>query len=394
MARSRIGILGGSFNPVHRRHLQIALGALKELKLHKVFLIPNGNPPHKHTELAQAAHRYEMMRLALIPYEELAISDIEMIRAGIMYTVDTLKILHRRNPNADLFYIIGDDTLFDLENWVQPLEVFKQCTFVVCLRQYQNLADHPYVQALKAKGAVFQFLTLAPQDVSASDIRRQIRDGIFDDSLLTPEVVEYIRVMGLYGCADVPPGGAQAYPLLREDLSEDRLLHSLAVAYTAQRLAKLHGLDVPACELAALLHDCAKCMGLKTMQTIALNENLSLLEAEFHSPGLLHGPVGAALAKTRYGVQRQDVLTAISAHTTGYVGMTAMDMVIFLADKIEPYRDDMPELAQIRALADQNLAQATYRMLLCSKAYVAQTKRPLHPATEDVLRWLKELAHE
>ncbi len=394
MARSRIGILGGSFNPVHRRHLQIALSALKELKLHRVLFIPNGNPPHKHTELAQAAHRYEMTRLALIPYDDLLISDVEMIRAGIMYTVDTLKVLHRRHPNADLFYIIGDDTLFDLENWVQPLEVFKQCSFIVCYRQHQNLADHPYVQALKAKGAVFHFLPLPPVDVSASDIRGQIRQGVYDDTLLPAEVIEYIRIMRLYGCADSAEGLAQAYPLLREDLSEDRLLHSLAVAYTAIRLAKIHHLDVPACELAALLHDCAKCMGLKTMQTIAQSENLSLSETEFHTPGLLHGPVGAVIAKARYGVQRQDILTAISAHTTGYVGMTAMDMVIFLADKIEPYRDDMPELAQIRALADQNLAQATYRMLLCSKEHVAQTKRPLHPATEDVLRWLKELTQE
>ena len=91
----------------------------------------------------------------------------------------------------------------------------------------------------------------------------------------------------------------------------------MAVAYTANRLARLHCLDVAACELAGLLHDCAKCMGLETMQQIALEKHLKLSDTEFHSAGLLHGPVGAVVAQEDYGVHRSDILSAIAVHTTG-----------------------------------------------------------------------------
>ncbi len=258
--------MGGSFNPIHRRHLQIAASALEEVKLDRVLFIPNGNPPHKNSELVDAGHRLEMTRLALIPYQKFIVSDIEINRDGIMYTADTLKLLHKQYKNADLFFIIGEDSLFDLEHWMRPQEIFAQCTLVVCMRQHRNVEDHPYVSQLRAQGAVFQFLTLRPLNISASDIRRQIANGIINDMLLTPEICEYIRIMNLYGSSSAPDGAAQAYEQLKKDLTDDRLLHSMAVAYTANRLARIHQLDVPACEMAALLHDCAKCINLKTLQ--------------------------------------------------------------------------------------------------------------------------------
>ena len=165
------------------------------MQLERVLFIPNGNPPHKHKDLVDAASRYEMTRLAVIPYEKLTISDIEMTRGGVMYTVDTLKLLHRQYPDAELVCIIGEDTLFDLEHWVRPLEVFKLCSFVVCPRRRQNLTDDPYVQKLRNKGAVIRFLSMSPLDISASDIRRQIAQGTLNDALLPPEVCEYIRIM-------------------------------------------------------------------------------------------------------------------------------------------------------------------------------------------------------
>ncbi len=384
--------MGGSFNPIHRRHLQIAACALDELKLSRVVFIPNGNPPHKQDtdELASAAHRFEMTRLAVMPYERYTVSDLEIARDGMMYTADTLKLLHQQYPDAEFFYIIGEDTLFELEHWSRPPEVFRQCSFAVAMRQNQTISDHPFVRHLRAKDAVFHFLTISPLNISSTDIRSQLSQNFFDDAALTPEVCEYIRIMQLYGTAQSPSGARQAYGMLKEALSDDRLLHTMATAFTANRLAKLYGLDVKACELAALLHDCAKCMDLKAMQWLARNAHLSLLDVEFQSAGLLHGKVGAVVAQQKYGIQDLRILTAVSEHTTGYVGMTKFDMVIFLADKIEPYRDDIPSLAEIRALAETNLYKATYAVLLNSKDYVTQKNRPLHPATGEVMQWVKD----
>ena len=388
MARCRIGIMGGSFNPIHRRHLQIAASALEEARLEKIIFIPNGNPPHKICNLADAGHRFEMTRLAVIPYENFTVSDIEITRDGVMYTADTLKLLHAQYQDADLFFIIGEDSLFELEHWVRPLEIFAQCTFIVCMRRHRDVADHPYVQKLRSQGAVFQFLSLNPLDISSSDIRRQIAGGIVNDALLTPEVCEYIRIMDLYGSNSSPNGAAAAYETLKADLTDDRLLHSMAVAYTANRLAKIHQLDVPSCELAALLHDCAKCISLKEQQKIAKRARLKLLDEEFQSPGLLHGPVGAVIAEEKYGILDPVILHAIAVHTTGYAGMTKFEMVIFLADKIEPYRCEFPGLSKIRAIADHDLYKASYGMLQNSMAYVHQLNKPLHPDTGKTLHWL------
>ena len=395
MARGRIGIMGGSFNPIHCRHLQIAACALEEMQLDRVLFLPNGNPPHKPAigEMESAAHRYEMTRLAVMPYDNFAISDLEMTRRGVMYTADTLKLLHKQYPDTDFFYIIGEDTLYELEHWYRPPEVFSQCSFAVAMRQNQNLFGNPMVRELRAKGAVLHFLTIHPMDISSSDIRSRIAQGEFDDLLLPPEVCEYIRIMQLYGSAQSPDGAREAYGKLKEALCEERMLHTMAVAFTANRLAKLHQLDAKACELAALLHDCAKCMSLGDMQQIAREANLKLSDIEFRSAALLHGPVGAVVARTKYGIEDQRILIAIAAHTTGFAGMTAFDMVVFLADKIEPYRDDIPTLAEIRALAQQDLYQATYAMLLNSQEYVTRKNRPLHPETAETIQWVLDHIH-
>lgn len=384
--------MGGSFNPIHCRHLQIAACALDEMNLNRVLFLPNGNPPHKHDidELASAAHRYEMTRLAVMPREKFSVSDLEMTRGGVMYTADTLKLLHRQYPDADFIYIIGEDTLFELEHWHQPPEVFRQCSFAVAMRRNQDLSGHPFVRELETKGAVLYFLSIKPLNISSSDIRRRIALNEFDEAPLPPEVCEYIRIMGLYGSAQSPDGAREAYGMLKDALCDDRLLHTMAVSFTANRLAKLHRQDVKACELAALLHDCAKCMDLKAMQRIARDAKLKLSDIEFQSAGLLHGPVGAVIAKTKYGIRDPRILTAIAAHTTGYAGMTALDTVVFLADKIEPYRDDIPALPEIRELAEQDLYKAAYAVLLNSQEYVVRTNRPLHPATGETMRWVRD----
>lgn len=394
VAQSRIGIMGGSFNPIHRRHLQIADNALAELKLDRVLFIPNGNPPHKRQGLINAVQRYEMTRLAVIPYQKFTASDVEIARDGVVYTVDTLALLHRTYPDAEFVCLIGEDTLFDLKHWRQPQDVFRQCSFAVCLRSGQGVQANAEAESLRAMGAKIQFLSLAPVEISSSDIRRKLAAGEAVDALLTPEVLEYVRIAGLYGCTPYFEGAEHAYAMLKADLSDGRLVHSMSSARTAKHLADIHGPDPDACELAGLLHDCAKCMPLKTLQQIACDRRLALSDIEMQSNALLHGPVGAVIAKEKYGIQSPEILGAISAHTTGRAGMTQFDMIIFLADKIEPYRHDIPALDEIRALADTDLPEATYQMLLHSKAHLLQAKKSIHPQTDRIIQWVREASDE
>lgn len=391
MPKERIGIMGGSFNPIHERHLAIAACALDEAKLDRILFLPTGNPPHKrHEGLADAEHRFEMTRLSTLREPRYSVSRVEIDREGIIYTVDTLTLLRRQMPDAEFFYIIGEDTLLDLPNWRTPDKVFAMCTFLVCRRTTADASAHPSVPLLAARGAKFIFLSLPPLDISATDIREALAAGEAPEGL-PPAVEEYIRLMGLYGVAPVLPQPESQYARLKAALNERRLLHSILVAWTARRLARAHGLDERHCELAGILHDCAKCMPLATLQRIAREHRLLLDKETLTNEALLHGPVGAVVAEVDYGVADTGILTAIRCHTTGRVGMLPVDMVLYLADKIEPGRRSYPGLAELRALAEQNLVAAMLRSLHMTQQYVTHQKAPLHPATQRVIAWLERL---
>ena len=391
MPKERIGIMGGSFNPIHERHLAISACALTEAKLSRVIFLPTGNPPHKRPEgLEDAEHRFEMTRLATIREPRYTVSRMELDRPGVIYTVDTLTLLHKQMPDAEFFYLIGEDTLLDLPNWRTPDKVFTLCTFLVCRRSTADASDHPLVAELMSRGAKFLYLSLAPENVSATAIREGLARGECPAELPL-QVYEYIRLMGLYGVTPPFPGGELMYGKLREALSNRRLNHSLLVAATCAKLATVHNLNAAQCELAGILHDCAKCMPLNTLQRIARERRMLLDKETFANEALLHGPVGAAIAETEYGVTDVSILTAIRCHTTGRVGMLPIDMALFLADKIEPGRRPYPDLDDIRALAETSLVAAMLRSLRSTQQYVSRQKAPLHPSTQRVIDWLERL---
>ncbi|MDD3335629.1 MAG: nicotinate-nucleotide adenylyltransferase [Eubacteriales bacterium] len=393
MARERIGIMGGSFNPVHERHIEMARGALEELKLDRILFMPTGNPPHKHDELADAEHRYEMTRLAVLDKPGLFTSRLELEREGVIYTVDTLTLLRKQHPNADLFFLIGEDTMADLLNWRKPDKVFTLCTFAVCCRSTSEPRTNPVYRQLVLRGAHLVFLTLPPDNVSSTEIRVSLAAGK-EPEHLPPQVMEYIRIMGLYHVPQSPVGADQLYPKLRQALSEKRLVHSLLVADTARKLALRYHEDPERAELAGLLHDCAKCMPLTVQQAIAQKQRLLLDKEIVQSENLLHGYVGAAVAEESYGVTDPNVLAAIRCHTTGKVGMLPLDMILFLADKIEPSRRSYPALEEVRRLAEENLIDAMRYSLLSTLDYVRKQNRTPHPTTQRVVDWLNRLQNK
>ncbi|MEG0492375.1 MAG: nicotinate-nucleotide adenylyltransferase [Clostridia bacterium] len=389
MPKERIGIMGGSFNPIHERHLEIALCAKTEQSLERVIFLPTGNPPHKHESLADAEERFEMTRLELIGIPSFSASRAEIDREGIIYTVDTLTKLQKQMPNAEFFYIIGEDTLKDLPNWRKPDKVFTLCQFLVCRRSTAELESNPLCAELEARGAKLSFLSLPPKDVSATAIRAELASG-GSPAMLRPQVLEYIRLMGLYGTKQNPKAAA-CYPRLKQALSDKRLYHSLLVCFTARKLAKLHGVNEEQATLAALLHDCAKCMTLGNLQRIAKENRLLLDKETLQNENLLHGPVGAVLAEQSFGVTDPNVLSAIACHTTGKVGMLPLDMIVFLADKIEPSRRSYPALEVVRRLAEQDLAAAMCYSLESTMEYVTSQKTTPHPTTKRVLDWLMRI---
>ena len=391
MAKERIGIMGGSFDPIHQGHIRMAQCALESLRLDKVLMLPSGNPPHK-PDITPAEHRYRMVCAACAGLDGLEPCREEVDRTGVIYTVDTLSILHEKYPKAELFYIIGADTLMELHKWRMFEKVLTLCTFLVCPRAWNYTPKQldEERKRLTALGGQFILLDMEVVDVSSTEVRKAIRDGE-STPFLPVQVRQYAQTAGLYGASQRIPEGPKWLAMLFEDLSVKRFSHTLAVADTARRLALLHGLDPVKAEIAGLLHDCAKCLPLKEMQRIAKDNQLTDDSSILESGALLHSVVGAFLARTKYGCTDDEVIAAIRSHTTGQAEMSRLSMSVWLADTIEPTRAPYPLLDKTRMLAGLSLEKAMITSLEGTLQHVRKKGDSVHPATMDTLSWLKTL---
>jgi predicted HD superfamily hydrolase involved in NAD metabolism len=175
----------------------------------------------------------------------------------------------------------------------------------------------------------------------------------------------------------------------RERLSEKRYEHTVRVADTAESLARKHDLDPDRTRLAALLHDAARETEPGEFLRLAEEWDLHIGEPERESPKLLHGPVAAELARRELGVEDEEVLEAIRAHTVGRAGMGPIALALYVADKIEPARD-YPSVGRIRGLAREDLREAAAESLRRVIDHNEGRGRPIHPASREMLEWLED----
>lgn len=217
----RLGLLGGSFNPVHNGHLAIARQTREALGLDRILFIPTSHPPHKpNGSLAPVTDRYEMVRLAIASDPTLAISNVEIRRPGKSYSIDTIRLLQQEyGPQTELFFLIGIDAFLDFPSWRDPQTLLTLCWFVVLSRPglsfrslstvallppipYPSLADLDAGRISRIDAPLGEqgliCLKLPPSPVSASDIRSQIRQGLPVANLLPPLVESYILHHHLY----------------------------------------------------------------------------------------------------------------------------------------------------------------------------------------------------
>ncbi|MCU0640723.1 MAG: nicotinate-nucleotide adenylyltransferase [Candidatus Margulisbacteria bacterium] len=198
----RIGIMGGTFNPVHKGHLALARAAQEHFALDEIVFIPSGTPPHKAAgKVLNKEERYAMVKLAIKGKKNWSASRLELDRPGYSYAIDTfatLKKLYGRR--AKLFYIMGLDSITELLDWKKPLELFKLCEFIVGtrpgtrLRTFRRLVKFPPLQKEVDKIHLMEL----KEDVSASEIRAKLKAGKPVGRLLPAAIAAYIKVKGLY----------------------------------------------------------------------------------------------------------------------------------------------------------------------------------------------------
>jgi nicotinate-nucleotide adenylyltransferase len=191
---TRIALFGGAFDPVHTGHLIAAEAARDELALSRVLFAPAGAPPHKpERPLAPDADRVRMLELALARQPAFAVSRVDLERPGPHYTVDALRLVAAEHPRAELYFLMGADSLADLATWRDPPGIAAQAVLVVAPRPGAAVGDLP-VPADRVL-----VLDSPPVGISATDIRRRVREGRTIAYLVPAAVEDYIRRRGLYG---------------------------------------------------------------------------------------------------------------------------------------------------------------------------------------------------
>jgi nicotinate-nucleotide adenylyltransferase len=205
----RLGIFGGSFDPVHHGHLALARACQAQTGPDEVWFTPTAVQPLKQGgPQASDAQRVEMLKLAIEsepaepgrPRSDWRVCTLEIDRGGFSYTVDTLRQIHDELPEAELFFLMGADALRDVPHWKEPAEIFRLATPLVVSRPGADLPDLAALTPLCTKGTQPQRIEMQPIDASSSEIRRRIAASEPIDGLTAPAVVEYIQAHGLYRC--------------------------------------------------------------------------------------------------------------------------------------------------------------------------------------------------
>lgn len=353
----RIGVYGGTFNPIHTGHVRLAQSYLEALSLDKILVIPANIPPHKRAkQLLPGDVRMELCRLACAQDDRLEVSDIELRREGSSYTVDTLRELKALYPGAQLFLIVGSDMFLTLETWKESGEIFKLCT--ICTGARAEGEDAVLLQKkeqLEALGASCIVMDIPVFDISSTEIRRAVGLGADQRVLerwLPAAVAKEILEKGYY--AEEPETDADFLGCLswvKETLGAYRLFHSRCVADAAEYLAKHHfagKVDPKKAKIAGLLHDICKDMTKEEqrgwMEKFEPIHDPLILQ----SPSLWHGFAGASYLKATYGIDDEDFLNSIRYHTTARKAMSPLEQVVYLADYISLDRD-YPDVAVMRA---------------------------------------------
>ncbi len=207
----RIGILGGTFNPIHIGHIRGAISTYETFLLDKMIFLPTGIPPHKKDDVANAEYRYEMIRLTIEELDFCDVSRYEIDLNRVNYTIDSVRHFRKLYPDNELFFIVGTDAFYYLSSWKQYKELIELITFIVVrrpeyetsiiLNKYKNVVDFKEIESkerYRAEPRRVYIYTPPAFDVSSSMIRDKIKKGECIKYLVPEKVEKFIFEKGLY----------------------------------------------------------------------------------------------------------------------------------------------------------------------------------------------------
>ena len=394
----RIGVYGGTFNPPHLGHIAAARAVFETLKLDRLLLIPDRQPPHKPLPEGSPSpeQRLELTRLS---GEQLGLGDrvetldLELHRSGPSYTADTLRAVHERYPDDELWLLMGTDMFLTLHTWHEPEQILALAGIAAFSRSQEDTEElfsrqRERLYRTYPSARIFTLGVPGMVEISSTQLRELLAEGR-GGQFLAPAVYGAVLRDGLYGTGEdltrLPP--EKLRPTALSFLKHARIPHVLGTEQEAVHLALRYGADVDRARTAALLHDCTKRLEMDEQLALCAQYGIELDELEQQALKLLHAKTGAAVARDRFGVD-DEIYSAIFWHTTGHADMTLLEKVIYLADYIEPTRS-FPGVDALRAACYEDLDKGLLMGLEMTVEEMKERGNPVHSATLAAIKYLK-----
>lgn len=388
----KIGVFGGTFDPVHKGHIAVAKTVIKQLNLDRMIFVPANIPPHKQScRITDGYIRMKMLREAFHHNKVFDLADIEIKRSGVSYTVDTLAQLRSKYSNDELFLIIGSDMLKEFPLWNNPKKILELATLTVIGRENSMTYDNAKLvsdEIIERFGGTIKLIDVSIPDISSTKIRYAIKNALPINDYVSFGVEKIIYANALYLDEDVN----KIVLDLKKRLDTNRFEHTMLVIREAVMLADRYGVEPKKIRIAALLHDCMK-VGIEELMNYAERFCIPISDEEKKYSFMLHGILGADAAKRMYGICDPQILNAIKVHTIGNCDMTLFEKIIYLADKIEPSRS-YRKIDKYRKLAYEDIDAAVCGIMEHTMKYNTSRKMPIHPDTIKILKAIKNSTNQ
>ena len=387
----RIGIFGGTFNPPHIGHIQAAQQAITALGLSKLLLIPDRIAPHKQMpeNSPTPEQRLDMLRIAAADCPQIEVSDMELRREGVSYTVETVTALKKQYPYAELVLLVGTDMFLSIDSWKNAKKILKNTTLGVFCRgeKGEDSAIKEKRSQLQRQGAKVELVKNDVIPISSTQMRRLLAFQCAD-SLLPEGVGDYIRENGLYDVnadwKNLPMEELER--IVVSLLNPNRVAHVLGCRDTAVELAQHWGADVTDAARAGILHDITKALDGPLQLTLCEAYGKILSDFSRRYPKTLHALTGSLVAERIFG-ENAAVVSAIRSHTTGKPAMNLLETIIYVADYMEPNRD-FPGVEKLRKLAYTDIQAALKLGLEMTMDHLKRQGSEVSPESRETLAYL------
>ncbi|MEG1710776.1 MAG: nicotinate (nicotinamide) nucleotide adenylyltransferase [Clostridia bacterium] len=341
----KIAIFGGTFDPPHKAHLQIIKLALSQLKADRFIVLPSGVPPHKNI-VTKKEQRYDMAQIAFGKYAQ--VSDYEIKMQCKNYTVDTVKYFHNLYGEKP-YFIMGADSLNDLSKWYNPKIIVANADIAVFDR-YKFDTEKIINKANETFDANFIHLKGQIDDISSLEIRLKLSFGIDVSDYVDKDVLKYITQNEMYS------NYKEYIDKLKKSLTIQRFEHTYYTIKKGLELNKYIKEDEDRVFIACLLHDCAKYIQPSEYS------KYGYIPQEYVPQEVTHAFLGRYVAKKDYGIDDEEILSAIEFHTTAKPNMSNLEKAVYMADFMEDSRGEYAEFAR-KKLAENGFDNAFIEIL-------------------------------